>query len=392
VYARGVRGSPALARLVDGTWQVLYGGGIDPTVWVDVGPLGEGDHTFRASIPDSDYVIGSSRELTIHVAKGATTPQWLGALTVQAHHALPGQVSLSYPDGTVPIVGQMTVQRADGAFTADGDIGFEFSIPAMSVGTHDFLVSYAGSESYAASQAIFAVTVTPDIVEATGVGLDASKFFPVRDGYRDVVRARGNRAEPLAVSVAIYDGANRLVRRLSSPRAAGAYAVAWNGRNTAGALQAAGTYRVVQTLTDAFGTTRSFTHDVALSRKKLYTYTKYLAKPTPTKRTKSWGAWQFSLPTATVYEALVFQVYGRSVNVPGMTMGGWDTRRCAWSATWSPDCVASWASVGASTAWHSKKLSTVYGRHGSSVRAFVAAQGSGVVYKARLKVTYGVLK
>jgi hypothetical protein len=269
----------------------------------------------------------------------------------------------------------------------------QFTIPPLSVGTHGFLVTYDGNADYAASSKTLTISVAMDLVEATGVGLDATTFYPVVDGYRDVVRAKGTRQEPLSVSVAIYNGAGTRVRLLAASRATGAYGVAWNGRNTAGTLQPSGRYKVVQTLTDAAGTKKAFTSYVTLSRKKIYTYTTYLNKTTPTKKSTSWAGWQFTLPSATLYKSMTFQAYARSVNVPGAELGGWDFRRCAWTAPWSPDCVGSWGSIGFSTAWYSRGLSTTYGRHGAYVRAFVATTyGSGVVYKVRLKVTYGVLK
>ena len=78
--------------------------------------------------------------------------------------------------------------------------------------------------------------------------------------------------------------------------------------------------------------------------------------------------------------------------VPGIDMGGVDFRLCGRSTTWSTSCVASWGGVGGTTAWYSKSLFTTHNRLGRYVRGMVMASGSGVVYKARLKVIYGILK
>jgi hypothetical protein len=393
VYATGVRGTPLLEQLVDGDWHDLGAGSSGGSTWVDLGPLGEGEHTFRARIPDSDFVVGSTEELVVHVTKAATEPSWFQPPTVQANHALPAQVAVNGQGGGVSFDAAMTVTEVGGTFSASGQVGMQFTIPPLSLGTHSFLVSYAGNADYEASSKTFTLTAVPDVVEATGVGLDAATFYPVVDGYRDVVHARGTRQEPASVSVAVYNAGGTRVRLLAVSRAAGAYSVAWNGRNTAGTLQPSGGYKVVQTLTDAAGTKKAVTSYVTLSRKKIYAYTTYLNKTTPTKKSTSWAGWQFTLPSATLYRALTFQVYGHSVNVPGADLGGWDVRRCAWAAPWSPDCVGSWGAIGFSTAWYSRGLSVTYNRSGRYVRAFAATSyGSGVVYKVRLKVTYGILK
>jgi len=48
------------------------------------------------------------------------------------------------------------------------------------------------------------VTVTPDVgVSASGVGVSASTFYPVKDGYRDAVSIRGTLLEPATVAIKI---------------------------------------------------------------------------------------------------------------------------------------------------------------------------------------------
>ena len=110
-------------------------------------------------------------------------------------------------------------------------------------------------------------------VAATGIGINRSTFYPVVDGYLDTVTLRGTRNEKAAVAAAIYAPTGGKVRSLTAASALGAYAIAWNGKTTAGAVVPAGRYRVVQTVTDLWGNHMAVTAYVNVSRKKLYTYT-----------------------------------------------------------------------------------------------------------------------
>jgi hypothetical protein len=263
----------------------------------------------------------------------------------------------------------------------------------MPVGTHSFLISFDGNASYEASSDTVTVTVVPDKVEASAIRLDLPKFFPVSDGYRDVVHARGSRAEPLSVRIRIYDGSGRLVRTLAEGRATGGYSIAWNGRSTAGSLLPSGKYRFVQTLEDEFGTRRSVTSYVVLSHKRLVHHTTIVAKEKFTVKTSSWGGWRFTLPAATVYRSMRLEVYARSRSMPGAEFGAFDLRECSWSAGMAPGCVTNWDSIGTSTKWYGRAISPNPNRHGRYVRAFVAATySSAVVYRARIRVTYSVLE
>jgi hypothetical protein len=393
VVATGEHGSPEIDELVDGDWHPISDGAVGGMGYANVGPIGEGDHTYRARIDDSWSVAGSSDEITVQIGKAATEPTWLTPLATQAHHPIHGQVSFSAPVGGVALDGPLTVTDvATSNVVATGTAGMEFDLPPIALGNHSFLVRFEGTADYEPSEKAFTVNVVPDVLDATGVGLDMTTFYPIVDSYRDVVRAKGTRLEPASVSVAIYNSANTRVRLLAASRASGAYSVAWNGKNTTGTLQPSGKYKVVQTLTDAFGSRKSFTSYVTLSRKRIYTYTTYLNRTTPTKRSTAWVGWQFTLPSATLYKSLTLQVYGRSIRVPGADLGGWDIRRCSFSAAWSPDCVGSWGAMGFTNAWYSRGLSVTYNRSGRYVRGIAATYGSAVVYKARVKVTYGLLK
>jgi hypothetical protein len=424
VYAQANRGDIVLERKVAGGWDELFRG-ISAEGWTDVSALGAGEHTFRARVPEDEFLIGTSQEKAITVAKGETTPTWFGDLTVQAGHSLSGQVSVNALYGGVPIDGTMTVKNvATDAVIATGEVGMQFTIPAMTVGSHAFLVTYAGNANYGASEKTFTITVTNNIVEASGVTTNLSAFYPVKDGYRDSVSMVGNRLEPLSVSIRIYNSTGGLAKSASLSRAAGKYSYAWNGRTTSGSLRPSGRYRVVQTLKDASGASRSFTTYVSLSHKKLVTKTAYLtkngssisAKGDPgtgsislstaggyAKLTGKWpNGWvgvgyQFTLPSATVYKSIQFQVYSKGpLSVPPSFIAVQNFVICPYSSTapWDVGCFNHPRSIGStSTAWFSTSGNVTNNRHGKTVRGMVSVDAfTQTIYKARVKVVYAVLQ
>jgi hypothetical protein len=104
------------------------------------------------------------------------------------------------------------------------------------------------------------------------------------------------------------------------------------------------------------------------------------------------------VPSATLYKSLAFQVYmqGGSYIAPNtikmqnfstcpLSGGDWDTGCCDRAAALGADSSArSWASTKGSTTNHWS---------GHTVRGLVSVYGgSYYIYKARAKVTYGILK
>ena len=147
------------------------------------------------------------------------------------------------------------------------------------VGTRHIRAEYAGDATHAAANSeIYSLMVTDDFVQAGGVTIDLATFYPYKDGYRDVVRAEGNRLEPAAVRVSIYNSSNRVVRTISIARASGSYSIPWNGRSNGGTLQPAGRYKIAQQLTDAAGMKLTVSKFVTLSSKRLVYSTKYVTK------------------------------------------------------------------------------------------------------------------
>ncbi len=393
-----------------------------PSTYADIAALGEGSHVFRARIPDTDTSLGSSATITVDVSKGATTPIWMGALSAQSHHSLPGQVSVTGPIGGVQWDGAMTIKSvATDTVLASGDMGFEFTLPAMSLGTHDLLVSYAGNANYLPSSKTFTVTVVPDIVEASNVGVSATSIYPYVDGYKDTIKIRGTRNEPISVGIRVYNSSGTTVRTASIARATGGYSYTWNGKTSTGAILASGTYKVVQTLTDAFGTVKKYTNYVSLSRKRLYYHTAYVTKLGSSLTAKgtdgsgkvlvsttygyaklyapnlsSWAGvgYQFTIPSATVYKSISFQAYVKGVfyTAPN-AIGLQNFSICPYSSTWNEGCFDHWRGLGGwSVYWVSAPGSPTYNRYGRTVRGIASVHlGTFYIYKARVKVYYATL-
>lgn len=413
-----------LDQWIDGAWQFINQGG--SSWWTDLPALGEGDHKFRARIEESDYVLGTSQELTVHIAKGETEPMWIGELTVQANHPLQAIAGLNTPQGGVTTSAQMTVEdMATSTVIASGDIGMEFTVPPMAVGTHSFLLSFAGDSNFEPSSKTFNVVVSADTADASGVGTNYTTFYPYKDGYRDTVTIRGNRLEPLSVWIRIYAPTGSLVKSVTLVRAAGSYGYVWNGRTSSGALRPAGKYKIVQVLADASGARKTVTSYVNLSHKKLVTKTSYVTKlgsSVSAKGDSGTGSivistsggyarltgkypdgrvavgYQFALPSATVYKAVAFQVYARGVlAVPGNYIGLQNFEACPYTSvgTWYESCFDHWTMIGNynTSAWYSASGSPSKNRHGRTVRGMVLVNtGTFTIYKARVKVVYGVLQ
>jgi hypothetical protein len=383
--------------------------------WVDGGPLNgvptrmshlllstgasRGDHTYRAIFDATDTLPEVTKDLVVSVERVPTSVSiWQDVNPLQANRAANLYADVSSAGSGLPVGGSVEWRDADTDTVLKTAQMPYTSIPVLwpTAGVHHYVAKYLGDEVHAPSSSpVYTLTVVPDAVEAVQISVDLTTFYPVVDGYKDTVHARGNRIEPISVRVVIYNSSNKIVRGFRVPLGTGGYTVTWNGKSTAGTLQPSGKYKIVQVLTDNAGTTLAVTKFVTLSRKRLYWYTTYINKTTAqaTKKTSSWIGWQFALPAAAAYKGMSFQVYGRSVNIPGVHIGGWDFRVCGYSAAWSPGCVSGWSTLSfEGNAWGVRGLHTVYHRYGRTVRGIAEAEGSGYVYKARLKVSYGILK
>jgi hypothetical protein len=393
----------------------------------DIPGLALGEHTLRARYPGSDYYLPSEQVIVYTVAKGRTNPVVSGPLEVQANHEFELFVGLGYLDAGVQPSGTFTVKHVEtGASVYSGDPGGSVAVSAKPLGTHHFVGNYSGDDNFAESSGSpWTVTVVPDTVEVTNVGVSYLTFYPIKDGYRDTTVVRGTRLEPLSVAIRVYSSTNTLVRSASIGRAAGVYSYSWNGRTSTGALLASGWYRVVQTLTDAAGTRKAVTTNVYLSWKKLIYKTGYVTKYGSAISSKgttgsgrvvisttsgyarlsasgypNWAGvgYQFTLPSATVYKSLWFQIYVKGgLTAPANEFGMQNFKECPLTVgDWNAACFDRWeGAVGAPSgapAWASTAGSVTFNRSGRTVRGLVSVNAFTVyVYKARVKLVYAVL-
>ena len=201
-------------------------------------------------------------------------------------------------------------------------------------------VSYAGDTSFAASgTASASPMVVANTARATGLGVTETTFYPLVDGWRDTVTARGTRLEPLSVSISVKNANGSIVRTFTARTASGPYTWAWNGRTSSGSVLPAGVYTITQRLADPYGSHPSAVKvaKVTLSLRKLtWSTVTVTARPGPRcfqftsgdgvgayscgssgalGLTGGAGHWpgvgyQFQLPSADAYRSIRVEVLG----------------------------------------------------------------------------------
>lgn len=332
-----------------------------------------------------------------------TTTLEVSAATLQANHPITLTASVAPttpPEPPVEVTGTVTFRDEVGGIGTDLETVTLAAgqailvVPTLAVGTHTFRATYGGDATYAGSTSLdVVVVVTPDIVEATGVGVSPTTFYPRVDGYRDTLKVAGTRLEPLAVAIVIRNANGKTVRSASIAKAAGAYAWSWNGRNKAGTLQPAGKYTVRQTLRDGY-TTKVVTKTVTLSWKRLEWRTHTAAK---TLAQRSWletgggaAGWAFTVPRATVYGKLTASVYAKGSGVITMRLANCGGPTWTYSTCWD----AAWKYFSGSTyAWRSvSKPGTKFISSTRVVRVVVAADGRVRMSKVKITLKYAVLR
>jgi hypothetical protein len=324
-------------------------------------------------------------------------------------------------DATVDFVDTDGIGPSCLAVAVDAGNATTCPIDDLAAGTYHYQATYSGNAVLATSQSdIVEVVVAPDTVEATAVGVSLGKFYPYKDGYRDTVRISGNRLEPISVAIRIYNSNNKRVKLVTRSLATGAYGYTWNGRKS-GTLLPAGTYRVVQKLTDAAGTSKTVTKYVKLSHKRLVTKTAYVTKAgdkitaggtsgsgslshtssgTLLLRAGTGSAsagWQFKIPSAVIYKSIRFQVDAASpLAVPSTLIAMQNFNWCSKASGWDLGCFNRVKSIGntsGSRRWYSDRGSVSANRSGLTVRGLIwVGQGKVYVYKVRVKVVYQVLR
>lgn len=300
------------------------------------------------------------------------------------------------------------------------------NVIAWPAGTYQVTVTNSGSANVEASTSpVHTLTIIPNQVHASGVGVSLSTFYPITDSYKDTVAIKGVREESASNTIRIYNPAGTLIKTQSIATGIGSYSWSWNGRKSDGTIYAEGKYKITQSLKDAMGTTKVFTHYVTLSKKRIYTYTKTITKlgsavtakgtispGTVTLNTTSGyallkansGGWagvgyEFSLPSATLYKSITFKVYAKdALSAPATQIALQNFTYCGYVAgtSWDTSCFDRWKGIGNSTntaQWYSQTASLTYNRAGLKVRGLVSQPvGNVYVYKAQIVVTYGVLK
>ncbi len=85
-------------------------------------------------------------------------------------------------------------------------------------GVKNVSVAYSGDASYAAPGTASATpTVVANTARASGVGLSGTSIYPIVDGWLDTVTARGNRLEPLPVTITVKNAAGAAVPDVQDP-------------------------------------------------------------------------------------------------------------------------------------------------------------------------------
>jgi hypothetical protein len=392
-----------------------------------------GTHTFKAAweIESDAWLDSESATVELTILKTDSTVSVSAEQTVEAHHSLTFQAGVGSWSNAFALSGTVKFYRSGTAtpictVTARVDNLHSCSIAFGTTGTFDVTAVYSGNTWVNGSTSDpFAVTVTPDTVHASSVGLGFTTFYPATDGYRDVLPIRGTRNESISVTARVYSPGGSLLKTFTKTVGTGAYLFNWNGRNTAGTILPEGTYRVVQTLRDAAGTTKAFTSFVVLSKKHLVTITKTLSKKgnaavaggtygtgTILENTSTgyilmkpgssgWtgAGWQFTLPSATIYKSLKFRVYGKhGLSVPPTYIGMQNFSWCPLVAglDWEEACfdhLRTFGNTANTLAYYTTTGSLTTNKSGLTVRGFVTNYvGPAYVYRAEVVVTYQVLQ
>jgi hypothetical protein len=350
----------------------------------------------------------------------STNLSWVADGPLQANH----QVSL-LASVTTDVEGWATDATMDFDAAEDGagechaipvDAGNSTlcQIPSLAAGTYHYTATYSGNAVVAGSVSNeLELVIVVDTVDATGVTVSYATFYPVRDHYRDTLRVSGLRQEAIAVTIRIYNAKNKRVALVTKPRATGAYAYDWNGR-TGTTLLPAGRYRIVQTLVDAAGTTKSVTKYASLSHKKLVRVTKTITKNgvsvtagtighlyksgtavhIKAGSTGALAGWQFKIPAAVSYVSIQFRakVAAHLAAPPSLIA----MQNFNWCTDWNAACFDRVKDIGNSSGaakWYATSGSPSAHRKGLIVRGTAGvATGSIYVYKVALKVTYTVLR
>jgi hypothetical protein len=390
-----------------------YSGCMQTSYGLATGPSGGlvfevGNGGAPSASPEANSVWDGQWHRVVGTYDGSTVQLYVDGSEVGAGTDAPYQLDYPFPAHDPLVMGS---NRADcGSNTPQW------------TGTLDEVAIYARPLASAEIAADAAAVTGPDTtVEALGVGISPTTFYPVKDGYLDTLAIRGTLAEPASVGVEIYSvSTGTKVRNLAIGRAAGPYSLSWNGRNVGGTLQPAGKYKVVQTLRDDAGNVLTSASVVTLSRQQMYyysatvqlngdaaklaggssafgsffygheviAYSTGLQGDTPEGRLLTLE-YQFKLP-ATPRQSLTFGVYSTCpAGSGGATITVADT-----TGNFGPT-----ARTGCRSGWHSVTVpvsSYVTSKHTVEGDVYLTTWPPGydgiAIYLARVQYTYGVLR
>jgi hypothetical protein len=406
---------------------------------ISVSGLSIGTHHYEARYVGTSALGGASAVTEVDVEpQGSSLTLSVDPNPVETSGSATARVELGTfrNEGSGPALpnatGTISLRRATGGAvvgtaSVNGHGSYLISVPPQPVGAIGLVAEYSGDSNFRGSSTeAVNLVVVEDTVHASGVTVSMTNFYPVKDGYRDTMAIKGTRLENASVGIRVYNSSNRIVKSAAVPAGFGLYSVTWNGRTSSGSLLAAGKYRVVQTLQDDNGFRLAVTKYVTLSHKKLVyltTYVTRLGSSVSAKGDSGTGSiaistsggyarltgkypsgwvgvgYQFTLPSAPVYKSIAFQVYANGAAwAGGSTFGLQNFTSCPYiaSSTWNVSCFDHWDGLGSSpvaTQWYSTGGSVTHNRSGRYVRGIVSVPvGTMTIYKARVKVVYGVLR
>lgn len=380
------------------------------------------DGTTRVAATASTIVEGRDSGVSLGIwaspetaVSGETAVRFTGS--VSAYDATGSITFVDTFEGTTRTLGKANLVEDEEYYE---DASAVLAARLIGVGTHTVTAVYGGDDWYGAySNASMEIEVTPDVaLVVSGVGVATSTFYPYKDGYRDTVGLRGNLLEPSTVAIRVYSPTNKLVRSFTVSLRSGAYSAAWNGRTSSGTLLPAAKYKVVQTVRDVVGHSRTFTAYTTLSNKRLVwksaTITRYgdafsvsdysdfgWVWPHSCSMYRcvniygniydSWAyvGYRFTLPTAVKYGTLTFKVLGKPRTGRGVPyMSFWN---------FSKDDEDGIRNTGRSYAWYSTSVgSSGHVTSTNRVWAYVTVTGYNEgwydVAKVALTYKYAVLR
>jgi hypothetical protein len=343
----------------------------------------------------------------------------IAARPVSDVHDVGGTLTFYLDDAVDPLPGCDAIDPGEWGNYAYCAIGAT-DIPA---GTYTITVQYSGTALVDGSSGQASLTVAPDVVHAVAFQQYLT-FYPVRDGYRDKVIISGERQEPSTATVRIYAPSGALIKTVAFAEASTPFAFAWDGRYSAGGVRPEGKYKVTARFVDEFDNSLTAVGFITLSRKKLIWHTKTIER-TGASADDAGGhlgaaytfagesyikfipnggdgqaAWDFTIPSAVVYDSLVFRAYARHQRSTGdataLGLVNFTVPGCPVGLP-APDmsCIGGLHALGnasGTTAWFSTgKLGNAF-HAGRFVRGMVwGTKKVTYVYRVQLVVRYATL-